>query len=82
LIWRTTLPSKTELFNLAQDPSETTDLAAQNPAKFAELQRRIEALAREAVPPLVANDVFGTAKHILLGSVALPEDEKELEAVP
>src|SRR5262249_46635621 len=30
LVWGTTLPSSIELFNLAQDPSEKNNLAAQN----------------------------------------------------
>jgi hypothetical protein len=40
-----------ELFKLAQDLSEKTNLAAQNPAKVAELRARYDAFAREAVPP-------------------------------
>ena len=33
LVWQVTLPSKVELFNLAQDPSESNNLAAANPDK-------------------------------------------------
>jgi arylsulfatase A-like enzyme len=40
-----------ELFNLASDPNEKNNLAAQNPAKVQELRARYDALAREAVPP-------------------------------
>jgi arylsulfatase A-like enzyme len=40
-----------ELFNLADDPSEKTNLAETKPEKLAELRRRYEASAREAVPP-------------------------------
>ena len=40
-----------ELFNLALDPYEKTNLAAQEPAKVAELRARYDAYAREAVPP-------------------------------
>jgi arylsulfatase A-like enzyme len=82
LIWRVTLPSRVELYDLAADPSETTDLAAQNPERVAALRARIEVLSREAVPPLLMKDVFGTAKTILLGSVALPEERAELDAMP
>jgi arylsulfatase A-like enzyme len=82
LIWQATLPSKVELFDLARDPSETTDLAGANPQKVAELQQRIEALAREAVPPLIIKEALGTVKHVLFGSVALPADEKALEVEP
>jgi arylsulfatase A-like enzyme len=82
LVWQATLPSKVELFNLAQDPSEQADAAAANPEKVRELQRRIEALAREAVPPLLMQEALGALKHVLFGSVALPEDARALESVP
>jgi arylsulfatase A-like enzyme len=82
LIWQATLPSKVELFDLAQDPSETTNLAERHPEKVAQLKQRIEALAREAAPPLLVKDVFGLAKHVLMGSVALPEESAEVEALP
>ncbi|ESY89835.1 arylsulfatase [Mesorhizobium sp. LNHC209A00] len=52
LVWLVTLPSNLELFDLAKDPSEATNLAEKNPEKVKELQARIEALAKEAVPPL------------------------------
>jgi hypothetical protein len=48
LIWRTPLPSQLELFNIAQDPYEKTNLADQNPQMVAQLQKRIEELARES----------------------------------
>ncbi len=40
-----------ELFNLADDPSEKTNLASQNPSKVLELRTKLERYAREAVPP-------------------------------
>jgi len=52
LIWRTPLPSQLELYNIAQDPSEATDLAAANPTLVATLQQRIEQLAREMAKSL------------------------------
>ena len=82
LVWKTTLPSQVELFNLAQDPSEKTNLADKNPQKVAELQQRIEALAREAVQPLFLTDALGATKHVLFGSVATPDEETELERQP
>ncbi len=45
LLWRTPLPSALELYNIPQDPSEKTNLAAQNPEKVKELQGRIQGLA-------------------------------------
>jgi len=82
LVWQPTLPSKIELFNLAQDPSEKTNLADKNPQKVAELQQRIEVLAREAVQPLFMTEALGAVKPILFGSVALPGEEKVLEKQP
>jgi hypothetical protein len=43
LIWRTLLPSSVDLYNIAQDPSEKNNLAAANPDKVAELQKRLDA---------------------------------------
>ena len=40
-----------ELFNLAEDPSEKTNLAAKHPEKVKELRARLEAFAKQAVPP-------------------------------
>jgi len=82
LVWRPILPSQVELFNLAEDPSEKTNVADKNPAKVSELQQRIEALAREAVPPLFLKQALGVARHVLLGSVVLPDEATELENQP
>lgn len=82
LVWRTVLPSRVELFNLAQDPSEKTNLAEQNPQKVAELQQWVETSSREAVPPLLLQESAGVVKHVLMGSVALPGEEKEVEGQP
>lgn len=43
---------KVELFNLRDDPSETRDLASEQPEKLNELRRRFDAYARAAVKPL------------------------------
>lgn len=40
-----------ELYNIAADPSETTNVAAQQPAKVRELQARLAQLAAERRPP-------------------------------
>ncbi|MBL9133374.1 MAG: arylsulfatase, partial [Verrucomicrobiaceae bacterium] len=40
-----------ELFNLANDPNEKTNLAASNPEKVAELRAKLAELAAQAVPP-------------------------------
>jgi arylsulfatase A-like enzyme len=43
--------SKTELFNLADDPYEKTNLAESNPKKLQELKARYDFYVRQAVPP-------------------------------
>lgn len=43
--------SAVELFNLADDPHEKTNVAAQHPDKVKELRTRLDAFAKEAVPP-------------------------------
>jgi len=82
LIWRVTLPSSVELFNLARDPGEKTNLADKNPHIVKELQQRIETLAKEAVQPLFLQQAFGVAQKGLFSSVTLPEDDTELERQP
>ncbi len=52
LIWRTTLPSSVDLYNLAEDPCETKNVAAAHPDKVAAMQARLEAASKEAAKPL------------------------------
>jgi arylsulfatase A-like enzyme len=83
LVWKATLPSQVELFNLAQDPTESTNLAGKQPEKVAELQQRIEAEARLAAPPLILMEAINSAvKPVLFGSVKFPEEEKVIESQP
>jgi arylsulfatase A-like enzyme len=53
LIWNTMLPQSVELYNIAEDPSETNNLAAEYPEKVVELQRRANELAAEAEKPIL-----------------------------
>ena len=46
------LPGKTQLFNLAQDPGETTDVAAENPEIVKDLEARLLTYAKEQKPSL------------------------------
>jgi arylsulfatase A-like enzyme len=82
LVWRAVLPTKLEIFNLAQDPAETTNLADQQPDKVRELQKRIEELASESAKPLLLMEAFRTTWSVLTGTVALPSEESEYEAEP
>ena len=82
LVWWATLPSRVELYNLARDASETTNVAEQNPAITAELQQRVQLLSAGAVKPLFFGAVMAVAKPILFGSVATPEDMQAIEEQP
>jgi arylsulfatase A-like enzyme len=77
LVWRTALPSRTELFNLRDDPGEQTTIADRHPDKVKELQSRIEAASRDAAPPLFFVESFRTLKSTLFATVTLPEDERD-----
>lgn len=75
LIWRTPLPSAIELYNIPQDPSEKTNLADGNPEKVAELQKRIEQLARESAKSLFLVDAFAAVKSTAHGPPPLPNED-------
>jgi arylsulfatase A-like enzyme len=82
LVWRTTLPSKIELFNLAQDPYEKTNLADQNPEKVAELQKRIDGLAAEMSKSQLLTEVFkGVTRELTGRPPALPDEDAFYEQV-
>jgi arylsulfatase A-like enzyme len=77
LIWRTPLPSALELYNIPQDPSEKTNLAAQHPEKVAELQKRANELAAVAVKPLLLQTEFNEVLKRMHSPPALPGEEYE-----
>ena len=52
------LPARVEVYDLAKDMGETTNLAAANPDVVARLRARIDALSREAVPPLLLTEML------------------------
>ncbi|MFO1464683.1 MAG: arylsulfatase [bacterium] len=82
LVWRSVLPSKVELFNIAQDPYEKNNLAAQHPEKVRELQQRAEALAAESAKSMFLLEAFQKSWSALTETVALPQDEKAYELEP
>jgi hypothetical protein len=69
------LPSKVELFNVAQDPSENRDLAAHHPEKVAAFQRRLESLSKESAKPLFLVDQLKVVTKGMHGEPILPTDE-------
>ncbi len=84
LVWRATLPARTELFDMTADPGEQRNLAAVHPDRVAALQQRAQQLAADSVPPLFMEEALGAATRVLMGSTSLPtaEDEKALELQP
>jgi len=82
LIWKTTLPSSVELYDLARDPAEKTNVADQNAQVVAELKQRVEVLSRGAVAPLIFGEALPAIKTQLFGSVVLPPDVKAVAEEP
>jgi arylsulfatase A-like enzyme len=59
LIWRTLIPTSVDLYNLAEDPCETNNLAAAHPDKVTAMQDRLNALGKEAAKPLALQYLAG-----------------------
>jgi arylsulfatase A-like enzyme len=79
LIWRTPLPAAVELYNIAQDASEKNNLAAQNPDKVAELQKRANELAAAGAKPLLLQVEFQAIRKRLTMPPALPGKDFQFE---
>ena len=76
LIWRATLPSNEELYNLAQDPFEKSNLAAAHPERVAAFKQRLNAMSRDAAKPLFMVDQFKVIVRNMKGEPLLPTDEE------
>jgi arylsulfatase A-like enzyme len=83
------LPGKTQLFNLFEDPGETTDVAAQHPEIVQDLEARLLAYAKAQKPSLwlMAQPGFlgAQGKTILdpdfdIDDSGLPREKTELPA--
>ncbi len=72
LIWRTTLPTSTDLYNLAEDPSEKNNLSAVYPDKVVAMQERLNVAATEAEKPLFLIDQFKLIMRNMNGEPVLP----------
>jgi arylsulfatase A-like enzyme len=75
LIWRTMLPSSVDLYDLAHDPSEQHNLAAEHPDKVAAMKERLDMLSREAAKPLFLIDQSKVVMKNMKGEPVLPIDE-------
>jgi arylsulfatase A-like enzyme len=82
LVWRAPLPSTPELYNIAQDPSEKANLAAQNPERVWGLQQRANELAgKMAKSPLLQAEFAAMTKRIAMPP-ALPGEEFQFNLEP
>lgn len=75
LVWRTLLPSKVELFNIEEDPSESHDLSQTHPRKVEELQARIGQLATQAQRPLFFTTAAEAVTEGIFGPAPIPIDD-------
>ena len=75
LIWRTLLPSSVDLYNLAQDPSETKNLAEAHPDRVAAMKQRLDLLSREAAKPLFLVEQNKVVMKNMKGEPVMPTDE-------
>jgi arylsulfatase A-like enzyme len=82
LVWRTPIPSVVELFNIAQDPSEKTNVADQHPDIVATLQKRANELASQMAPSPLLQEEFQGFRQRLAQPPAFPGQELDLTVEP
>ncbi|MFO0990618.1 MAG: arylsulfatase [Hyphomicrobiales bacterium] len=80
LIWRTLLPQSVELYNIAKDPSETKNVAAENPETVTVLENRANQLAAEAQKPILLEIEIKNILERMHLSPTLPGDLESLDA--
>ena len=73
LIWRCMIPMSFELYNLADDPYETNNVAAAHPEKVAALQARLDEAGKQSAKPLALLWLLQTAMKSNIP--LLPTDE-------
>ena len=79
LVWRVILPSAVELYNIKDDPSEKTNLAAKYPDKVATLEKRANELASVMAKPMLLQAEFTAIRQRLAMPPALPGEEFEFD---
>ncbi len=82
LVWQTLLPEKIELFNIALDPTETNNLAAQNPDRVTALKQRANELAAQMAKPLLLETELRLMMQRLKMPPALPAELQSLDYEP
>ena len=82
LIWRTPLPETVELYDIAQDPSERNNLAADNPDKVVTLKKRANELATTMAKSPLLQAEFQALRVRLAMPPALPNEELDFNEEP
>ena len=80
LIWRSLIPTSVDLYDLAADPSEKTNLASAHPERVAAMQQRINALGQEAAKPLAL--IYVASVGLKHGKPLLASADGKSPAVP
>ena len=75
LVWRTPLPPAIELYNVADDPSETKIVATEHPATVAELQKRAGELAATMAQSMFLATEFSALRERVHMPPAFPGEE-------
>jgi len=82
LIWRSTLPSTQELYNIAQDPSEKNNVAADHADIVAALQKRANELAAASAKSLLLQTEMQAMMKRLSAPPPFPGEEFEFNQEP
>lgn len=82
LVWKAILPSSIELYNIAEDPNETTNLADKHPEIVARLQARIEELAKASAKPLFMETAMGAVFSGIFGPAPIPTEDNTATGEP
>ncbi len=82
LVWVTLLPGRVELYNLADDAGEATNLADKYPEVVSRFESRIKQLATDAVKPLFFEAASKAVFSGIFGPAPIPMDNDSATAEP
>jgi len=82
LIWKTLLPASVELYNIANDPSEKSNVATQHSDIVATLQQRANELAATMVKPMLLQIELKAMMQRLKMPPSLPAELESLDEEP